>query len=260
MKLLHQENNDIRLFIPKKLDFPRHLHNALEVAFMTKGHSTAICGNQRIDLQAGDVFVAFPNQEHGYENTVDVGGYVMIVPVHPYLASFHSIMEQKVPVSPLLKKGQWEHTGIFSLLDMAFPEWLTAPKTVRQGYSQLIVGKLMPLLTLKDAPSGCADALQALLLFINNHYTEPLSRQEIAQAVGYNESYISHIFSDHLNTTLTDYITSLRINDAKQLLTDTDLTVSQIAAHLGFGCIRSFNRAFVKETGASPTAYRASGR
>jgi AraC-like DNA-binding protein/quercetin dioxygenase-like cupin family protein len=257
MKLLHQENTDIRLFVPKTLDFPLHLHNVVEIAFVTGGSATAICGNQRFSLEAGDVFIAFPNQEHGYENTENIAGYVMIVPAQPYLTAFHSVFEQKIPTHPVLKKGQWEHTGILPLLDMAFSEWHSASKALMHGYALLTVSKLLPLLTLKDMPSGGAAAMQELLLYINHHYTEPLSRQEIAQAVGYNESYISHMFSDQLNTSLSGYITSLRISDAKQLLTDTDMTISQIAMQLGFGCIRSFNRAFLKETGITPTAYRA---
>lgn len=258
MRLLHQENNNIRLFVPKTLDFPLHLHNVVEIAFVTGGSATAICGTQRFSLEAGDLFISFPNQEHGYENTQNIAGYVMIVPVQPYLSAFHSVFEQNIPLSPVLKKGTWEHTGILHLLNMAFPEWHSASKAVKQGYGMLVVGKLLPLLTLTKLPAGQAAAMQELLLYINHHYTEPLSRQEIARAVGYNESYISHIFADQLNTTLTDYITSLRVNDAKQLLTETDMTVSQMAAHLGFGCIRSFNRAFIKETGMTPTAYRLS--
>ena len=256
MKVLHQENNNVRLFIPKTLDFPLHLHNVVEIVFVTGGSATAICGNQRFALEAGDLFVAFPNQEHGYEDTKNIAGFVLIVPAQPYLSAFHSVFEQNIPLQPVLKKGTWEHTGILQLAQMAFPEWHSASKAVMQGYGMLIVGKLLPLLTLTKLPAGQATAMQEVLLYINHHYTEPLSRQEIAKAVGYNESYISHIFSDQLNTTLTDYITSLRINDAKQLLTETDMTVSQMAAHLGFGTIRSFNRAFLKQTGLTPTAYR----
>lgn len=256
MRLLHQENNSIRLFVPKTLDFPLHLHNVVEMVFVTGGNATAICGNQQLALEAGDVFITFPNQEHGYKNTQNVTGYVMIVPASS-LTAFHSIWEQKLPAQPVLKKHQWAHTGILSLLDMAFAEWHTASKAVMQGYALLVVGKLLPLLTLKETPSGGAAALQSLLLYINQHYTEPISRQEIAAAVGYNESYISHLFSDHLSTTLTDYISYLRINDAKQLLTETDMTVSQIAVQLGFGCIRSFNRAFLRQTGLSPTDFRS---
>lgn len=256
MKVLHQENNNVRLFIPKTLDFPLHLHNVVEIVFVTGGSATAICGNQRFALETGDLFVAFPNQEHGYENTKNIAGFVLIVPAQPYLSAFHSVFEQNIPLQPVLKRGTWEHTGILQLAQMAFPEWHSASKAVMQGYGMLIVGKLLPLLTLTKLPAGQATAMQEVLLYINHHYTEPLSRQEIAKAVGYNESYISHIFSDQLNTTLTDYITSLRINDAKQLLTETDMTVSQMAAHLGFGTIRSFNRAFLKQTGLTPTAYR----
>lgn len=207
-------------------------------------------------LTAGDVFIAFPNQEHGYVDTENIQGYVMIIPTQPYLTAFRSAFEQSIPANPVLRKGQWEHTGILPLMDAAIAEWHTGSKALLHGYALLIVSKLMPLLQLRALPAGQASSLQELLMYINTHYTEPLSRQEIARAVGYSESYISHIFTQQLNTSLSDYISSLRINDAKQFLTETDMTISQISAQLGFGCIRSFNRAFFKETGLTPTDYR----
>ena len=75
-----------------------------------------------------------------------------------------------------------------------------------------------------------------------------------------NESYISHLFSDTLHTTLTDYITALRVNDAVELLTNTDWTIGRIAEELGFGSVRSFNRAFLKRMGMPPTFCRRTVR
>lgn len=256
MRLLHQGNQTLRLSYRHQLDFPIHLHNALELVWLTAGQSTAVYGGERIPLSPGELFIAFPNRTHGYEGSAGAEGYVLIVPMTPYLEPFRGMLEEKVPETPVLHKGQWEHTGVDKLLEMAAMDTPTASEKVMQGYILLILGKLLPLLSLKDAGSASSDATQALLLFINHHYAEPLSRQDIAQAIGYNESYISHIFSDVLHTTLTDYITSLRMQDARRLLTDTRLTVSQIALSLGFGSIRSFNRIFMKQTGMSPTAYR----
>ena len=83
-----------------------------------------------------------------------------------------------------------------------------------------------------------------------------MTRREIAKAVGYNESYISHLFSETLQTTIPDYVNSLRVYDASRLLVETDLPVARIVAELGFGSIRNFNRVFLKNTGTSPKAYR----
>lgn len=258
MKLLHQGNHQFRFFMPKTLDYPIHLHNALEVVFLTRGSATVLYGSSRIALTAGDVFVCFPNQIHGYENSHAVEGYVLIVPIAPYLTVLSGTLEQKRPVTPLLSKGQWEHTGLLQLLDMAYREQEQVSKTVMQGYLFVTVGKLLALLSLTEAPGASADVLQAVLRYLHDHYTQPITRKTIAKAVGCNESYLSHVFTDTFDLTLTDYIVSLRIGDALEMLTNTTQSVSQIALSLGFGSIRSFNRAFLARMHMSPSAYRNS--
>lgn len=256
MKLLHQGNHQFRFYVPKTLDYPIHLHNALEIIVLTGGSASLLYGNTRLSLSGGDVFVCFPNRVHGYEGSTDVTGYVLIIPVNPYLNVYSGTLEQKHPSDPLLHRGQWEHTGLLQLLNIAYQEQTQVSKAVIQGYLLVIVGKLLSLLTLTQAPSGSADVLQAVLLYLNDHYTQPITRKTIAKAVGCNESYISHIFADTFQSTLTDYITSLRMGDALELLANTSQSVSQIALSLGFGSIRSFNRVFFSRMHMSPTAYR----
>ena len=254
MKLLYQENNTIRFHVRDTLDFPLHLHNVLEIAFLRAGSATAVCGTERFMLEAGDVFLAFPNQVHGYESSRNVLSDVLIIPAQPFLNYLRNRL-LKVPQTPVLKKGQWEHTGIASLLDMIRPVRHTEDESVLQGFAMVIVGKLLPLLTLTDPPAN-SDAMQRLLLYLSEHYREPIGRNEIARAVGYHESYISHLFTENLNTTMKGYMTTLRLQDARDLLTNETLTVSRISILLGFGSIRSFNRAFAEHFGMTPTQYR----
>lgn len=241
------------------LDFPLHLHNAVELVLMTSGQATALYEGRRISLWEGDLFVAFPDQIHGYVDSRDSESVVFIIPVHPYLNEFRELLENKLPVEPVVRKGTWEHTQIQLLLELALADKKAGDKTAH-GYALLIMAKVLPLLSLRDAPSESTSALQAVLRYLNRHYTQPLTRQEVALCVGYNESYLSHLFSDTLHTTLTDYITTLRINDAVELLTSTDLTVSRIAEDLGFGSVRSFNRAFLKRIHMTPSACRGAAR
>ena len=256
MKLLHQGNHHLRLSFRRKLEFPIHLQSALELVWLTKGSTTAICGGNTYALSPGDLFLAFPNQPHGFRDYPPVEGYVMIVPMTPYLEAFRTVLEEKRPLCPVLPQGSWEHTGAETILNMAIRDLPQASDKMVQGYLYVLLEKLLPLFSMEDCPLGSTDAAQDLLLYVNHHYQESISRQDIAHATGYNESYISHIFSDVLRTTLTDYITALRIQDAKALLRDTHTTVSQIALSLGFGSIRTFNRIFLKETAMTPTQYR----
>ena len=256
---LQQKNRATIHRMGDNLDFSIHLHNAVELVLMRSGQTTVLYEGKRIDLNGGDLFLAFPDRIHGYEDSRDSESILFIIPVHPYLNEFRDILEHKLPVEPVLRKGTWEHTQLGLLLELALADREEGDKTV-YGYALLIMAKLLPLFELQDLPNGSASALQAVLLYLNRHYTQTLTRKELAAAVGYHESYISHLFSDTLHTTLTDYITALRINDAVELLNHTDLTVGQIAEDLGFGSVRSFNRAFLDRMHMTPTACRRETR
>ncbi len=255
--MLYQNHRDFR-FSPdvEKLDFAPHLHSAVEIFIFSKGSSTVLYRNERFTLSAGDVFIAFPNQIHGYEESRDISGTLLIVPLKPYLGAYYSTLTGKYPHRPYLKKGSWEHSGLSELLTLAQQDLMTSGETLMQGYLHIIVGKLLSLLTFADAPAESDDGLKKILLYLNARYKEPISRQQIAKAVGYNESYVSHIFSNALNTTIPEYINSLRIYDATKLLEQTELSITQIASELGFGSIRNFNRVFLRQTGVTPKEYR----
>ena len=256
MKLLHQGQQRLRLTCSRCLDYPAHLHHALEVVLMNRGSATVFCDGNSYNLEKGDLFVAFPGQVHSYENSQNADAFVLIVPMLPYLESFRGILEHKKPESPVLGKGIWQNTSLDTLLQMALFDKEHPDRNVMQGYIMTIVGKLLPLLQLRERSAGDTDGVREILLYINEHYREPISRSDIARAVGYNESYISHIFADTLHTTLTAYITALRMDEAKALLKSTTRTVSDIAMSLGFGSIRSFNRIFQAEMGMTPCQFR----
>ena len=261
MKTLHQQKHQPSIFFRSdNLDFIPHLHSAVELTVLTRGHTDVLCDGRRHRMAQGDLFLAFPNRVHGYENSQNCRAIVFIIPSAPSLSPVWSTLEQSIPDRPLLARGSWEHTGVNRLLDMALAESQASP-TMLQGYALLVISKLLPLLELRPADrNDSVSALQALMQYVNTHYAQPMTRAELAQATGYNESYISHLFREHLHTTLTDYLASLRVNDAQNLLTRTDLSVSRIALSLGFGTIRSFNRVFLDRTGMAPAAYRAANR
>ena len=240
----------------KFLDYPLHLHNAVEILFLQKGSCRVINDNQSVLLTAGDVFVSFPNQLHAYEDSRDTLGCLLILPVKPWLQVYSQSLLQERPVSCCLKKGQWEHSRLPLLVELVMEDRDQVSKHVLQGYCQAIVGKLLELIVLEPRQGLAEDGIRSVLSYIHAHYRQPLTRQQIAQAVGYNESYISHFFAENLHMSLGRYIQSLRVEDALQLLEQTQLSISQIVGETGFGSIRSFNRAFQRIMGISPRAYR----
>lgn len=261
MRLRFEDHRGYRFMkIQKTLDFEPHIHNEVEIVFLTDGTSVIHCGSRERVLHPGEIFIAFPNQIHSYENSKGSRGYLLIVPLKPHLSAYTGVLTTKIPIEPVLSVPEEDAQALQTLLDLAYADRESASETVMHSYFQLIVGKLLGMLQLEDAVSGADEILKAVILYVNAHYTEPLSRKEIAKAVGYNESYISHLFSDTLKTSIPNYINALRVYDAAKLLRQTDLPISTVANTLGFGTLRNFNRVFLKETGKSPKAYRATAK
>ena len=68
--------------------------------------------------------------------------------------------------------------------------------------------------------------------------------------------YVSQTLSQQLGTTFFDFINGARIDDAKQMLVDTDESVLDIALTIGFNSRSSFYKAFKQFTGVTPSQYR----
>lgn len=92
--------------------------------------------------------------------------------------------------------------------------------------------------------------------FIHLNYRSGLSLSEIAKALHINASYASRLFSTKYGKTITEYITQVRIEHARNLLTATDVTISNIALNVGFEDVNYFSRLFKKNMGCSPCKYR----
>ena len=93
-------------------------------------------------------------------------------------------------------------------------------------------------------------------LFINEHYAENLTLALLAKEVGLNEAYLSSIFKKQLRISVTDYITQVRIQHAKELLIRTGYDVNGISEKVGFNDSKYFSKRFKKYTGVSPKEYR----
>ncbi len=94
------------------------------------------------------------------------------------------------------------------------------------------------------------------MLFVHEHLTDDISLETIATAVNTNPSYLSRIFKKECGETLSEYITRLRIEKAKELLVLPDQLVYLVSESVGYHDSTYFSTIFKKYTGMSPTEYR----
>lgn len=98
--------------------------------------------------------------------------------------------------------------------------------------------------------------LKKAMDFIDAHYDEPLTVEQIAREVYLSASRLSHIIKGELGMTLGDYISRVRIDKAKWLLRDKELSISQVAQEVGFPDQSYFTKVFKKIEKCTPKAYR----
>ena len=101
-------------------------------------------------------------------------------------------------------------------------------------------------------------AVKQAIAYIHQNYTRPISRWEIAEAVGVSEDYLSRVFNRELNLSPWDYLNRYRVLQSKHLLLETTDTIGVIARQVGFKDQAYFSRVFRKVTGMSPQGFRES--
>ena len=97
--------------------------------------------------------------------------------------------------------------------------------------------------------------LKNVLNYIDAHYTEKITLNELARTAGMSPKYFCHFFSEMTGRTPIDYVNYYRIERACCLLAGTDSQITDIAMLCGFNDVSYFTRAFKKYKGKSPGQY-----
>lgn len=95
------------------------------------------------------------------------------------------------------------------------------------------------------------------LNYVNNHYTQHITADEVANYCGCSAFYLSKLFRNHMDMSYQDYLTFLRIEHAKKLLEKQGhCKIVAVAFESGFTDDTYFCRLFKKKTNLTPTEYR----
>lgn len=98
--------------------------------------------------------------------------------------------------------------------------------------------------------------LEDVVYYINSHYTENLTLEEVAGRAYMSPSYFSTYFRNVTNRRFSEYVTMLRLNRVQELFLTTDRTVSSIAMECGFRNMSNFYRLYKKHVGSLPAKGR----
>ena len=234
-----------------------HFHKEVELVYVMRGECTAHADRACVPLHEGDLFIAFPNQIHYYE-ACPAGEYYVGIVTPDILFALKDLLHDFTPRQNVVSIGENEFLKriILDTLDKT-GEYR---KTRIAGDFHLLLSDVLSHLTLVPRTHTDNATLKAVLEYCAEHYASALTLDEVSCALHISRYHLSHMLSSKLGMGFNTYINTLRINHACDLLQDTEKKTADISEDVGFGSIRSFNRAFQQLMGMSPLQYRALAR
>ena len=242
-----------------RLQYRAHMHYHLELVYMYEGSSTVFIDSAEHRIPTDSISLSFPNQLHSYES-FEPESYLLIIvnpAVMPELTGYFDTMTPEDPILTRVSRFP-ELVAILELIrrEEARPrDEFSAAKL--HGLVRALFDELLRHMPLRDQVKGDSGALREVIDFCARNFDRELSLSVLAEELHMSKYYISHLFGSRINMKFNDYINSLRVSAACRYLAGTDKSITEISELVGFGTPRTFNRAFLKHFGKSPSNYRA---
>lgn len=107
-----------------------------------------------------------------------------------------------------------------------------------------------------EEPRRPADIALVIKNYIDHHYREDISLAKLSEAFFFSREYLNRVFRASYGCAVYEYVQSVRLERAAELLGDPSLSVQAVADNLGYSNANYFSKAFKKRYGLSPSEYR----
>jgi AraC-like DNA-binding protein len=242
-----------------------HWHEFFEMAFVIAGEGVHLLNGTAYPLTRGSQFILTPADFHALwplpGTTLELFNVI-----------FSEAMIQE-EAGRLLFRGLGDHHIYLAdhradAVEGEFRRLWAEVQDQRAGHQLMIHSTLQCLLievarsvSVANGATGSSlsqqKTLHPALVYLHLHYREPITLQAAAEQVALSPNYFSQCFRSATGVTFQRYLQSLRLRFAKSLLSVSTLPVTDICYASGFQTLSHFERAFKREFGYSPTAWRS---
>ena len=175
------------------------------------------------------------------------------------IVKFSSLFTEHIPISSIIRgaaNGRELRTLIERISELFQKSEAPYKDSILRGYLLAFVGRLFTMTKFKKVDAEDIHALGSVMNYCIAHYRDNLSLDLLQKKLHISKYYISHIMNQKLGMGFNDYINALRVSEACRYLRRTNKSITEISTLVGFGTLRTFNRAFFKQVGMSPSDYR----
>ncbi len=226
-----------------------HYHNRVELIRVVSGRGIISRNLIEYEVKTGDMVAVAPNEVHSAR------GYVG-EPLHcqTLVCGEHIFAQMPYTLEPVLRIGMGGYDMAYRLHQMIFDS------DTQEINAHLLsaMGELFRKYGYCTATATSPEAarLKLVLDYIHSHLEEKISVDTLAQVAGYSKYHFLRYFSTHTGCGCTQYITRLRVEQAKKYLEQTQQKLDWIANRCGFDQTSYFIKVFRKQAGQTPHQYR----
>lgn len=262
---------------PRDYAFPGESHGCWEFLYVDRGSVVVTAGSNIYFMKAGELAFHLPGEFHSFQTVGEAD--IIVVSFYCDSAAMHRL-EQKVL---FLHGKEKEHLKLLvNEAQQVYAHFENDPPYIRMvkldtapwASDQLIKNYLEQLfihICRRDDNVGFTQRAitanrpnQGLILaqrakdYLSEHYAEHISLASLSTALGVSVSQIKRIFQEQIGQSMVNYLTSLRIGQAKRLIREGNLNFTQVAEQVGYDSIYYFSSLFKKRTGMTLTEYSKS--
>lgn len=249
---------DIQAVEADSISFPLHLHNDLELFLVRSGCIRVTVGKEEAELKSGEFTLIFPNMAHAYLCLENGSQYTMVVCSPSLAGEYLSRLTHYRPQNPFLQDVPLHPDIPYAMHGLVMQAANQPDEEIFRALIQLILARSLQKMVLEPAREPKSmDLTGRLIRYLADHFQESLSLDSVARDLAVSKYHLSHVFSNRLHTSFTDYVNFLRLNRARELLLMTDDSVLEIALSCGFSSQRTFNRTFREYFGKTPREFRS---
>ena len=244
-----------------------HWHDSLELIYILNGNASVFLEGEEHKLVPGEFMVIDTNQVHETQCT---HSYMMVI-VRIDDRLIQSLMDNRRDFriicsrSELTKELLPHYMEICDDLKELVPLSLTQPKGYRIATHSIVLRILYRLISSfsitllkEDLPelSSAQTRMKEIIDYINEHYREPLSMEQVAGHFGLSNEYFSRMFRKKIGIPFTQHLHQVRLQHIYHDLCATDVPILTLLEQHGFNNYKLFSRMFKEVYGDTPRAVR----
>ena len=267
------ESDNLVMYTLKQEDTVPHTHNFFELAYVLQGASDYTLNEYHGTLQTGDYFFIDYGSNHSFINCQD-----MVIVNCLFLPEFiDETLQGCKSLEELLHACMIRYYRLTVGLGWAdrifhdkdgkvgylLKEMLEEYQDRKLGSTEIYRCKLTEILIytlrlLVQTPQDFrpSSMINEIIHYVNKRYKTPLSLQDICREKHYHLSYISRRFRQETGITFRDYVQKVRIEKSCELLSGSDMTVTEVANAVGYEDTQFFQTIFKKLLKMTPREYR----